>query len=189
AAFTSLGGQYLIFEERIGFAAETSVILVRGRGGGIKTYPTTSNAHENGILRQTSFPSPLSGPLEQAAFAHAAALADALDYVGVLAVEFFVTSGAEPSLIANEMAPRVHNTGHWTMDGAVTSQFENHIRAIAGWPLGSVVLVGNVTMRNLLGDEALKCDEHLLTAGAKLHLYGKAAPKPGRKMGHVNFIV
>ena len=113
-------------------------------------------------------------------------IADAFKYVGVLAVEMFVVAGAgEPSLLVNEIAPRVHNSGHWALDGASISQFEQHIRAIAGWPLGKPVRHGEVTMTNLIGDDILSYEQWLTVPGATVHLYGKGAPRPGRKMGHV----
>ncbi|MGN6116557.1 MAG: ATP-grasp domain-containing protein, partial [Nitrobacter sp.] len=113
-------------------------------------------------------------------------IATALDYVGVLAVEMFVVPGANgPTLLVNEIAPRVHNSGHWTLDGASISQFEQHIRAVAGWPLGKPVRHGDVTMTNLIGDDILDYGRWLTVPGATVHLYGKGAPRPGRKMGHV----
>ena len=112
--------------------------------------------------------------------------AGALDYVGVLAVEMFVLAiGTGPKVLVNEIAPRVHNSGHWTLDGASISQFEQHIRAIAGWPLGKPVRHGEVTMTNLIGDDILSYEQWLTVPGATVHLYGKGAPRPGRKMGHV----
>jgi 5-(carboxyamino)imidazole ribonucleotide synthase len=113
-------------------------------------------------------------------------IANALNYVGVLGVELFVVPGTNgPSLLVNEIAPRVHNSGHWTLDGASVSQFEQHIRAIAGWPLGHPVRHGQVTMTNLIGDEVLDYGKWLTVPGATVHLYGKGTPRPGRKMGHV----
>ncbi len=113
-------------------------------------------------------------------------IANALNYVGVLAVEMFVVQGdGGPKVLVNEIAPRVHNSGHWTLDGASISQFEQHIRAIAGWPLGKPVRHGPVTMTNLIGDEINDYEQWLTVPGATVHLYGKGAPRPGRKMGHV----
>ena len=118
-------------------------------------------------------------------------IANALDYVGVLAVEMFVVAGngGGPKVLVNEIAPRVHNSGHWTLDGASISQFEQHIRAIAGWPLGKPVRHGEVTMTNLIGDDILSYEQWLTVPGATVHLYGKGPPRPGRKMGHVTEVV
>jgi len=188
AAFAEIGEAPAILEETVDFVAETSVVLVRSGCGEVAAYPSATNTHEDGILRRTAFPAPLAPESEQTARDLAARVAEALDYVGVLAVEFFVTDDPRRPLIANEMAPRVHNTGHWTQDGAVTCQFENHIRAIAGWPLGAADRTADVTMVNLLGEEAGTLPEHLHNRAARAHLYGKTAARPGRKMGHINFL-
>ena len=187
-AFAAIGAVPAILEALVPFRAETSVILARGHDGASLAYDTTANVHEDGILRRTSFPGPLAGELEARAQAMTAAVAAALGYVGVLGVEFFVTDDPASPLIANEMAPRVHNTGHWTMDGAATSQFQNHIRAIAGWPLGPTTRIADVTMLNLLGDEVAETAARLESPGARAHIYGKSAAKLGRKMGHINFV-
>jgi 5-(carboxyamino)imidazole ribonucleotide synthase len=157
--------------------------LCRGRDGDIRFWDAPENVHQGGILARSTVP---AGPLVQSQVAAARELstriADALDYVGVLAVEFFA---GEAGPVFNEMAPRVHNSGHWTLDGASVSQFEQHIRAIAGWPLGKPVRHGAVTMTNLIGDDVLTYEKWLTVPGATVHLYGKGARRPGRKMGHV----
>ncbi|WMS44844.1 5-(carboxyamino)imidazole ribonucleotide synthase [Acuticoccus sp. MNP-M23] len=187
-ALAAIGNVPAILEKRIGFTAETSVVLVRGADGTSRSYDPALNTHENGILRQTSFPAPVEGDVAAEARRLTQGVADTLDYVGVLAVEFFVTDDPDAPLIANEMAPRVHNTGHWTMDGALTGQFENHIRAIAGWPLGDTSRIADVTMLNILGSEIDDLPRHVENPAARCHIYGKRSASPGRKMGHVNFI-
>ena len=188
AAWDALGrppplarGVPAIVERRVDFAAEFSVLLARGRDGSIATWDTPENVHVDGILATSTVPA--SGIVaEQAAEAIAVteAIAERLDYVGVMAAEFFACSDGP---VFNEMAPRVHNSGHWTLEGAVTSQFENHIRAICGLPLGSTALTGaRVTMENLIGDAPYA--PALAEAGAHVHLYGKTV-RTGRKMGHV----
>ncbi len=188
AAFAAIGGAPAILEERIPFVAETSLILARGADGASRAYAMTRNTHEAGILRRTDFPSPIDAALATTAERWVADLCEALDYVGVIGVEFFVTGDPAQPLIANEMAPRVHNTGHWTMDGAATCQFENHIRAIAGWPLGSTQRTADITMVNLIGDDIDELPAHLQNPAALPHVYGKRETRAGRKMGHVNFI-
>ncbi len=170
------------------FQAETSTVLARGADGRVAAYAAPSNEHSEGILRRSTVPGPLAAGLEAEAQRLTAGVAEALGYVGVLAIEWFVTGDPARPLIANEMAPRVHNTGHWTQDAAVTSQFENHIRAIAGWPLGATTRTADAAMINLIGHDADDWLSHLDTEGAKLHLYGKRDTRPGRKMGHVNLV-
>ncbi len=187
-ALAAIGNVPAILETRIPFTAETSVVLVRGADGAVKSYDPALNTHEGGILRRTSFPAPVDDAVAAEAKRLTAGVAETLGYVGVLAVEFFVTDDPEAPLIANEMAPRVHNTGHWTMDGALTGQFENHIRAIAGWPLGDTRRIADVTMLNILGDEIDDLAAHVENPAARCHIYGKRSASPGRKMGHVNFI-
>jgi 5-(carboxyamino)imidazole ribonucleotide synthase len=181
ACWQRLGGVPLLVERLVEFRRELSVIACRDRAGRIEFYPLTQNVHEQGILRTSRAPAPdVPGAVEAAAAGHVRTLMDALGYVGVLAVELFDTGSA---LLANEMAPRVHNTGHWTIDAAATSQFENHCRAIAGLPLGPAGPVRPAVMVNLIGhlpDPATV----LAIPGARLHLYGKAV-RPGRKVGHV----
>ncbi|WP_131195347.1 5-(carboxyamino)imidazole ribonucleotide synthase [Lichenihabitans psoromatis] len=186
--FRSLG-QKSILEGVVPFVREVSVVAARGLSGQFRAFDVCENAHQHGILSTTRVPAAIGAETEAEAIRMARALVDALDYVGVLAVELFVVpvagqSGVE-TLVVNEIAPRVHNSGHWTLGGAVTSQFEQHIRAISGWPLGSTQRYGRILMSNLIGDEADAWLEVLSDDGASLHLYGKAEARPGRKMGHV----
>jgi 5-(carboxyamino)imidazole ribonucleotide synthase len=171
----------LILEKFVPFARELSILGVRGRDGNIAFYPLIENHHRGGILRLSLAPAPnLTASLQLEAENAARKLLNALDYVGVLCIEFFEIGGR---LLANEMAPRVHNSGHWTIEGAVTSQFENHLRAILGMPLGSTSAVGVSAMINLIG-EVPNSAEVLGVSNAHLHLYGKE-PRAGRKLGHV----
>jgi 5-(carboxyamino)imidazole ribonucleotide synthase len=171
----------LILEKFVPFTRELSILGVRGRGGEIAFYPLIENHHRGGILRLSLAPAPnLTSSLQQEAEHAARRVLEALEYVGVLCIEFFEIDGR---LLANEMAPRVHNSGHWTIEGAVTSQFENHLRAILGMPLGSTAAVGVSAMVNLIG-EIPESAEVLNVSNAHLHLYGKA-PRAGRKLGHV----
>ncbi|MBW8785264.1 MAG: 5-(carboxyamino)imidazole ribonucleotide synthase [Novosphingobium sp.] len=184
AAALTLPGRPLIYERFVEFGAEFSVLLCRGADGDVRFWDAPENVHEGGILARSTAP---AGPLVQSQIAVARELstriADELDYVGVLAVEFFA---GEAGPVFNEMAPRVHNSGHWTIEGAVTSQFENHIRAICGLPLGSTALAAKrVEMRNVIGDTVEDWPQILSDPANHLHLYGKAAARPGRKMGHV----
>ena len=181
SAWETLGAGDHILEAFVPFDRELSVIAVRGRDGTIALYDLVENHHRSGILRLSLAPAPSTTPaLRAAAEAYARAVLTDLDYVGVLAIELFERDG---ELLANEMAPRVHNSGHWTIEGAETSQFENHVRAVTGLPLGSTALIGPSAMINIIGD--LPPSEPLLAVpGAHLHLYGKA-PRPGRKLGHV----
>jgi 5-(carboxyamino)imidazole ribonucleotide synthase len=188
AAFADLGGGDLILEGLVPFALEMSVIVVRGRDGSVAVYPPGDNVHVDHILKETHVPARVGAATLAEASALGRRIAEALDYVGVLGVELFVVreAGAE-RLVVNEMAPRVHNSGHWTEDGALTSQFENHIRAIAGWPIGAVdLLAPTVVMENLIGAEADDWAGIVADPRARLHLYGKSESRPGRKMGHVN---
>lgn len=181
AAFDELGGVPLILESFVSFERELSIIAVRGRDGRTATWPLVENRHEQGILRQTTAPAPdISERSIDPAREYAARLLDALDYTGVLALELFLR---EDELLVNEMAPRVHNSGHWTIEGSETSQFENHLRAIVGLPLGSTEPIGYSTMFNLIGSVP-DLDDVLGVTGTHLHLYEKA-PRPGRKVGHV----
>ena len=168
-------------EELVQFTRELSLIAVRGRDGEVVFYPLVENAHRDGILQVSRAPA-LAG-VDDVAQGYARRLLEELDYVGVLALELFEVDG---ELLANEFAPRVHNSGHWTIDGAVTSQFENHLRAILDWPLGSTAVVAPSAMVNLVG--SIPAVERLLALpGAHVHLYGKE-PRPGRKVGHVTFV-
>jgi 5-(carboxyamino)imidazole ribonucleotide synthase len=186
-AWQAVRGAPSILEAFIAFEAEFSILLCRGPDGEIVTWPAPRNEHEGGVLRRSR--APAAGLDSQVAEAEALArqAAEALDYVGVIALEFFATPEGP---LFNEMAPRVHNSGHWTVEGAVTSQFENHVRAICGLPLGSTALTGaRVEMENLIGDEADGWDGILADPGAHLHLYGKGEPRAGRKMGHVTRVI
>jgi len=185
--FRSLG-QKSILEGLVPFTREVSIIVARGVDGECRAYELCENRHANGILSTTTLPAAVRPETESLAADMARRIADALDYVGVLTVEMFVVpheSGPGERLVVNEIAPRVHNSGHWTLGGADTSQFEQHVRAICGWPLGSTQRWGAVAMRNLIGEDANAWRTILAEPGASLHLYGKGAPRPGRKMGHV----
>jgi len=174
----------LIYEGFVHFEAEFSVILVRARDGSMQFWDSAQNSHDDGILARSFLP-PAKRIEEQVEEARALArqAADALNYVGVLALEFFATADGP---VFNEMAPRVHNSGHWTIEGAVTSQFENHVRAICGLPLGdTATLATRIDMHNLIGEEAGDVAALLADPRAHLHLYGKAEAREGRKMGHV----
>jgi len=170
-----------ILERFVSFARELSVLAVRGRTGETAVYPLVENHHRGGILRLSLAPAPrLDAAIQREAEDAARRVFEALGYVGVLAIEFFETDGR---LLANEMAPRVHNSGHWTIEGAVTSQFENHLRAVMGLPLGSTNALGSSAMLNLIGDVP-ESAEVLSIRDAHLHFYGKS-PRAGRKLGHV----
>lgn len=171
----------LILEKFVAFTRELSIVAVRGRSGESAFYPLVENHHRGGILRLSLAPAPhLSPALQQSAEQHARKILEALDYAGVICLELFQV---HDKLFANEIAPRVHNSGHWSIEGAVTSQFENHLRAILGFPLGSTATVGFSAMVNLIGD--LPASEDVLAVlNTHLHLYGKS-PRPGRKLGHV----
>ncbi len=183
-AFTGLGGNALLLEGFVDFRRELSIVAARGLDGTVAFYPLVENRHEGGILRFTRAPAPDLEPGHQArAESYVRAILDDLEYVGVIALELF-DDGVD--LLANEIAPRVHNTGHWTIEGAETSQFENHLRAITGAPLGSTAPRGESAMINNIG--ALPDGQRILAVpGAYLHLYGKA-PRPGRKIGHVTVV-
>jgi 5-(carboxyamino)imidazole ribonucleotide synthase len=185
-AFRSLGGQPCILEGVVPFLKEVSVICARGLDGDFAAFDVCENEHEHHILHRTTAPAALLPETADKAVTIARTIADALAYVGVLAVEFFVTNeNGEETVRVNEIAPRVHNSGHWTEVGAVTSQFEQHIRAIAGWPLGVTTRYGaSVEMQNLIGAEVSDWQALLATDGVSLHLYGKGKPRAGRKMGH-----
>lgn len=172
----------LILERMVPFEREVSVIVARGSDGATACYDPAENIHENGILRESRIPAAIAPDTAAAAQATAARIAGALDYVGVMGVEMFVVGD---SLLVNEIAPRVHNTGHWTQNACAVDQFEQHIRAVAGWPLGDGARHADAVMRNLLGDEALDWESRPLAPGAALHLYGKAEARSGRKMGHM----
>jgi 5-(carboxyamino)imidazole ribonucleotide synthase len=181
AAWQALRGVPLLLEGFVPFERELSQIAVRGRDGAVVFYPLVENHHAGGILRLSLAPAPgLSEGLTAASQAFLRRLMGHLNYVGVLTVEFFQKGG---ELIANEMAPRVHNSGHWSIEGARTSQFENHLRAVLGWPLGPAEAIGHSALVNLIGSLPATA-EVLAVPGAHLHLYGKK-PRPGRKVGHI----
>ncbi len=170
-----------VLERMVTFSRELSILAVRSREGKIVFYSPVENHHREGILRLSLAPAPqLSVKTQAAAEDIARRVLEALDYVGVLAIELFE---CDDKLLANEMAPRVHNSGHWTIEGAITSQFENHLRAVCGFPLGSTLAIGHSAMLNLIGDVPSPA-EVLCIPDAHLHLYGKS-PRPGRKLGHV----
>jgi len=181
-AYARLAGQPLIYERLVKFSKEVSLIAARGRTGDVETYPLAENVHTDGILAITRAPWP-DTRLQRLAERNHSRLMRALGYVGVLCVEYFVERGR---LVANEMAPRVHNSGHWTIEGAVTSQFENHVRAVAGLPLGSAAPRGHAVMVNVIGAKP-RARELLGRPGLHWHDYGKSA-RPGRKLGHVTFV-
>lgn len=185
--WTELGTKSAILEAFVPFEREISVVAARSADGTVECFDVTENEHRDHILKISRAPAAVPQALAEEARAIATKIAGALDYVGVLAVEMFVLAdgNSAPKVLVNEIAPRVHNSGHWTLDGASVSQFEQHIRAIAGWPLGKPVRHGAVTMTNLIGDEVNDYEQWLTVPGATVHLYGKGAPKPGRKMGHV----
>jgi 5-(carboxyamino)imidazole ribonucleotide synthase len=191
AAWAGIGGGKPgvegIVEGFVTFACEVSVIVARGADGAMVAYPAVENRHKDGILDVTIAPAAADKVSDQTAAESdriARRNAEALDLVGVLAVEMFVT--ADGAVLVNEMAPRPHNSGHWTMDACATSQFEQLVRAVCGLPLGSVERLADAEMTNLIGDDVLRWPELLAEPGARLHLYGKAEARPGRKMGHVN---
>ena len=183
-AWAAIGERPAILEARADFVRELSVIAARGRDGEIAVYPLGENTHKGGVLKTTLAPAEVDPKTDRRARRIAKAILEGLDYVGVLGVELFDLG--EGRLLVNEIAPRVHNTGHWTQDGCVCDQFEQHIRAIAGWPLGPTTAHFRVEMTNLLGDEVEQWAKLAGKADARLHLYGKAEARPGRKMAHVN---
>jgi len=181
-----LGTRSAILEVFVPFEREISVVAARSADGHVECFDVTENEHRDHILKISRAPAAVSEALAAQARSIAERIANALNFVGVLAVEMFVVASARgPTLLVNEIAPRVHNSGHWTLDGATISQFEQHIRAIAGWPLGKPVRHGPVTMTNLIGDDIHDYEQWLTVPGATVHLYGKGPPRPGRKMGHV----
>jgi 5-(carboxyamino)imidazole ribonucleotide synthase len=182
-AWREVGGQPCILEAFVPFEREVSVVAARGRDGGIECFDVTENEHRDHILKISRVPASVSDAQAQEARRIAGTIAHKFGYVGVLAVEMFVTR--DGGLLVNEIAPRVHNSGHWTIDGASVSQFEQHIRAVAGWPLAKPVRRGRVEMINLIGSEVGDYRRWLTVPGAAVHLYGKAEVRPGRKMGHV----
>ena len=184
AAFAAIGAVPAIVEGKVPFVREVSVIAARSWTGEIAAYPLGENHHDHGILRRTVVPAPVTVQTARTALQIASTLLTGLDYVGVMGVEMFEL--ADGRLLVNEIAPRVHNTGHWTLDACEVDQFEQHIRAVAGWPLGPTRPFASAEMINLLGDEADAWMSYAADSAARLWLYGKHGAKPGRKMGHVN---
>ncbi len=182
-AWTEIGKAPAILEGFVAFDSEVSVIAARGWDASMAIYDVTENHHENHILRRSIVPARISSALADEAHAIASKLIAALGYVGVIGIEMFVSGNR---LLVNELAPRVHNSGHWTMDACAVSQFEQHIRAVSGWPLGSTTRHSDVIMTNLLGDEAGDWERLAAEPGTALHLYGKRVARRTRKMGHVN---
>lgn len=182
AAFGSLGGNQSILEGFVSFSREISVIVARSASGDIRCYDPAENVHSDGILHSSTLPANISAETRQAAIGISEKIVTALDYVGVMGVEFFVTP--EGALIVNEIAPRVHNSGHWTEAACAVSQFEQHIRAVSGWPLADPYRHSDCRMENLIGNDIEKMPELLTFPDLSIHLYGKAESRPGRKMGH-----
>jgi 5-(carboxyamino)imidazole ribonucleotide synthase len=184
-AWQTMGEQPAILEAFVPFEREISIVAARARDGAVECFEPIENEHRNHILARSRVPAGVPEQIAAQARQIAERIAAAFDYVGVLAVEMFVLG---PTLLVNEIAPRVHNSGHWTIDGATASQFEQHVRAVAGWPLARARRHGRIEMINLIGDEVKEAGRWLSHPGACLHLYGKSAPRPGRKMGHVTLI-
>lgn len=182
-AFSDMQGAPSVLEGFVDFTHEVSVIAARSLNGDIACFDPGENVHKAGILATTTVPARLTSAQRTDAVLLAAKILSALGYVGVMGVELFITS---QGLIVNEIAPRVHNSGHWTQQGCAVDQFEQHVRAVAGWPLGDGSRYADVVMENLIGDDMRRVPEIAKEANASLHLYGKADVKPGRKMGHVN---
>ncbi|WP_417451167.1 5-(carboxyamino)imidazole ribonucleotide synthase [Kordiimonas sp.] len=181
------GGQPAILEGFVTFDREVSVVVARSASGDVAAFPVGENVHTNHILDTTTVPAKISDMVEARAKVKATRVANALEYVGVMAVEMFVHDGSG-EIVVNEIAPRVHNSGHWTIEGAETSQFEQHIRAICDLPLGATDARGSILMKNLLGEEILEFEPYLEDPKAHFHHYGKQDPRPGRKMGHVTWV-
>lgn len=186
AAFADMAGAPAILEGFIDFSHEVSVIAARSVGGQVACYDPGENVHRDGILHTTTLPARLNPVQRMDAVLLAGQILNALDYVGVMGVELFVTPNG---LIVNEIAPRVHNSGHWTQDGCCVDQFEQHIRAVAGWPLGDGSRHSDIEMLNLIGDDMDRVPELANDPNVALHLYGKTDVKPGRKMGHANRVL
>ncbi|MAN97995.1 5-(carboxyamino)imidazole ribonucleotide synthase [uncultured Roseovarius sp.] len=185
-ALADMAGQPAIYEGFVEFSHEVSVIAARNQTGDVACYDPGENVHEGGILRTTTVPARLTSAQRTDAVLLAAKILNSLKYIGVMGVELFVTP---KGLIVNEFAPRVHNSGHWTQAGCAIDQFEQHIRAVAGWPLGDGTRYADVVMENLIGADMDRVADLARAPGVSLHLYGKAEVKPGRKMGHINRIV
>jgi 5-(carboxyamino)imidazole ribonucleotide synthase len=186
SAFDDMAGAPAILEGFVNFTHEVSVIGARGMNGEVSCYDPGENVHRDGILHTTTLPANLTAHQRMDAVLLTGQILRALDYVGVMGVELFVTPSG---LIVNEIAPRVHNSGHWTQNGCAIDQFEQHIRAVAGWPLGDGTRHSDVVMENLIGHDMDRLPELMADANVSLHLYGKADVKAGRKMGHFNRVV
>ena len=186
AAFDAMAGAPSVLEGFVDFSAEVSVIAARAQDGQIAAFDPGENVHEGGILRTTLVPARIPARLRSDAVLMAGQILNALDYVGVMGVELFVTADG---LIVNEIAPHVHNSGHWTQNGCTIDQFEQHIRAVAGWPLGAAERIADVEMENLIGDDVEKVPGYAADGRTAVHLYGKTDVRAGRKMGHVNRIL
>ena len=189
-AWKTLEGEACVLEQRMPLDIEVSVVLARGTEGEVVTYPVSENIHEGGILDVSVVPARIDNDLETKVINMAKDIATALDYVGIMAVEFFISNG---KILVNEIAPRPHNSGHFTLDACMTDQFEQQVRAVCGLPLGETTLLSPVVMINMLGDiwhdgKAPKWQKLLDHPNVKLHLYGKREARPGRKMGHFNVL-
>jgi 5-(carboxyamino)imidazole ribonucleotide synthase len=185
-AYEAISRSPAVLEGFVSFSREVSVVAARGTGGAFAAFDLCENEHRDHILAFTRIPARVSSATEASAIEAARRIGAALGYVGVFAVEMFVVGeGASEAVVVNEIAPRVHNSGHWTSEGAQTSQFHQHVRAVCGFPLGCAQRRGRVEMENLVGDAALRWRDLLAEPGAHLHLYGKRSARPGRKMGHV----
>ena len=189
-AWQTLEGEACVLEQRMPLDIEVSVVLARGTEGEVVTYPVSENIHEGGILDVSVVPARIDNDLETKVINMAKDIATALDYVGIMAVEFFISNG---KILVNEIAPRPHNSGHYTLDACMTDQFEQQVRAVCGLPLGETTLLSPVVMINMLGDiwhngKAPKWQKLLDHPNVKLHLYGKREARPGRKMGHFNVL-
>ncbi|WP_341862260.1 5-(carboxyamino)imidazole ribonucleotide synthase [Gymnodinialimonas sp. 57CJ19] len=183
SALATLQDAPAIAEGFVDFSKEISVIAARGQDGSVAAFDPGENLHKDGILDTTTVPAAIAPGLRMDAVLIASQILNALDYVGVLGVELFVTP---QGLVVNEIAPRVHNSGHWTQAGCAVDQFEQHIRAVTGWPLGDGSRHANVTMENLIGDDISRAATLAAEKGVQVHLYGKAETRPGRKMAHIN---
>lgn len=187
AAFEAIGRRPAVLEAAAVFNRELSVIAARGHDGAVAVYPLGENIHADGVLKTTLAPAAVDAKTQARAVEIASAVLDGLDYVGVMGIELF--DMGDGVLLVNEVAPRVHNTGHWTQDGCVCDQFEQHIRAIVGWPLGPTEARARIEMTNLLGDEIDQWRALAAEPNARLHLYGKHEARAGRKMAHVNRVL
>jgi 5-(carboxyamino)imidazole ribonucleotide synthase len=188
AVWRAIGEQPAILEAFVAFEREVSIVAARGREGRIECFDLIENEHRDHILKLSRVPANVSKSVADEAKRIAEIIAAAFNYVGVFAVEMFVLR-QDGGLLVNEIAPRVHNSGHWTLDGATVSQFEQHVRAVAGWPLVKPLRRGKIEMVNLIGSEVEDFAKWLSVEGASLHLYGKATARPGRKMGHVTRVM